>query len=54
LLQFPAALLITGHADFSQGLTLLLINQASLLQSPLAVALALLAGHGAGVSPQSD
>ena len=48
-----AAALVTGHAGFGQGLTLPLINQAALLQGPLAVALALFAAHGAVVSDQS-
>jgi len=48
-----AAALVTGHAGFGQGLTLPLINQAALLQGPLAVALALFAAHGCFVSDQS-
>ena len=48
-----AAGLVAGHAGFGKGLTLPLINQVALLQGPLAVELALLAAHGAGVSGQS-
>ena len=53
LLQNPAAVFVAPRAGLRQALALLLIDQETLLQLALLIPLTGLAGHGAGVSPQS-